>query len=62
MRSFILAVLIACGLGLAAASVLNTEQKTAAQAFATGGARVGDAGNNLVGDWGNHPGQGSKHL
>ena len=29
--------------------VLNTQQKTAAQAFVTDGARVGDPGHNLTG-------------
>ena len=53
MRIFLLALVVAAALAGIAASVLDSSyQKQAYQAFATGGARVGDAGNNLVGkDW-----------
>ncbi len=53
MRIFLLALVVATALSGIAASVLDSSyQKQAYQAFSTGGARVGDAGNNLVGkDW-----------
>ncbi len=53
MRIFLLADVTACVLAGIGASVLDSGyQKQAYQAFATVGARVGDAGNNLVGkDW-----------
>jgi hypothetical protein len=53
MRIVLLALVTAAALAGIAASVLDSSyQKQAYQAFATVGARVGDAGNNLVGkDW-----------
>ena len=53
MRIFLLAVVTASVLAGIGASVLDSSyQVQAYQAFATVGARVGDAGNNLVGkDW-----------
>jgi hypothetical protein len=49
MKAFLSAVIVAVVLSAGAAYVLNTQQKSAAQAFATSGARVGDPGHNLVG-------------
>ncbi len=49
MKAFISAVIVAVVLAVGASYLLNTQQKTAAQAFATSGARVGDPGTNLVG-------------
>jgi hypothetical protein len=50
MKAFIAAVVVSIGFGLGAAYILDANwQKTASQAYATGGARVGDPGNNLVG-------------
>jgi len=57
MKAFVFAVLIAVSGGVAAAYVLSAEQKFAYQQYSTTGARVGDAGHNLVGDWGNNPGK-----
>ena len=53
MRIILLALVTAAALAGIAASVLDSSyQQQAYQAFATVGARVGDAGNNLVGkDW-----------
>ncbi len=60
MKAFALAVLLAVGGGYAAAIVLGGEQKTAYEQFTTTGARVGDAGHNLVGaDWPKMTGKGS---
>jgi hypothetical protein len=49
MKAFVSAVIVAVCLAAGASYVLNTQQKSAAQAFATTGARVGDPGHNLVG-------------
>ncbi len=53
MRIFLLSLVVAGTLAGIGASVLDSSyQKQAYQAYSTGGARVGDAGNNLVGkDW-----------
>jgi len=53
MNAFILSVVTAVAVATGAYFVLNAEwQKPAYEAYATGGARVGDAGDNLVGkDW-----------
>lgn len=52
MKAFLVAVVVAVALGIAAAMVLGTEQRVAYEAYATSGARVGDPGHNLVGpDW-----------
>jgi hypothetical protein len=48
MKAFISAVVVAIILAVGASYVLNTQQQTAADAFATTGARVGDPGHNLV--------------
>jgi hypothetical protein len=49
MKAFLSAVIVAVCLAAGASYVLSTQQKSAAQAFATGGARVGDGGHNLIG-------------
>jgi hypothetical protein len=49
MKAFLAAVIVAVAVAAGAAFVLNTQQKTAAQAFVTDGARVGDPGHNLTG-------------
>ena len=49
MKAFLSALIVAAALAAGASYMLNTQQKTAAQAFATTGARVGDPGHNLVG-------------
>jgi uncharacterized protein HemX len=49
MKAFVSAVIVAVVLATGAAYVLNTQQQSSAQAFATSGARVGDPGHNLVG-------------
>jgi hypothetical protein len=49
MKAFLSAVIVAVVLSVGAAYVLNTQQKSSAQAFATSGSRVGDPGHNLVG-------------
>jgi hypothetical protein len=49
MKAFLTSVIVAVAVAASAAFVLNTQQKTVAQAFATDGARVGDPGSNLTG-------------
>ncbi len=49
MKAFLTSVIVAVAVAAGAAYVLDTQQKTAAQAFVTDGARVGDPGHNLVG-------------
>jgi len=53
MNAFLLSVVAAVGVAVGAFYVVNAEwQKPAYEAYTTGGARVGDAGDNLVGkDW-----------
>ncbi len=52
MKAFALAFLVAVGGSVAAAYILAAEQKLAYEQYTTSGARVGDAGQNLVGaDW-----------
>lgn len=53
MKIIAIAVVMAILGGLGAARVLNDKyQEPAYEAYATGGARVGDPGDNLVGrDW-----------
>lgn len=53
MKAFIASLAVAVGLAVGAAYLLeSTWQSTAADAFSTSGARVGDPGHNLVGsDW-----------
>lgn len=48
MKSFIASVAFALVVAAGAAMVLERQQQTAAAAFATGGTRVGDPGDNLV--------------
>jgi hypothetical protein len=50
MKAFWLSVAVALALAVAAAALLNQQQMTVADTFATEGARVGDPGENLV-DW-----------
>lgn len=49
MKAFLTAVIVSAGLAVGAFFVLNTQQQTADQAFATSGARVGNPGHNLTG-------------
>lgn len=57
MKAFILAVIAAIGLGVAAMYALTSNQTFAYQAFATSGARVSEPGTNLVGQkWNGNPG------
>ena len=49
MNAFLAAVIVAVAVAAGSYFVLNTQQKTVAQAFATDGARVGDPGSNLTG-------------
>lgn len=55
MNAFLLSVIAAAGIATGAFFLLNNEwQKPAYEAYATGAARVGNAGDNLVGkDWPN---------
>ena len=48
MKAFLSAVVVAVVLAVGASFVLNTQQQTAANAYATSGARVGDPGHNLI--------------
>lgn len=48
MKAFLSAVVVAVIVAIGAAWVLNTQQKTVAQAFVTDGVRVGDPGHNLI--------------
>ena len=48
MKAFIASVAFALVVAGGAAVVLQQQQQTAASAFASGGARVGDPGHNLV--------------
>jgi hypothetical protein len=48
MKAFLAAVIVAVVVAAGAAFVLDTQQKTAAQAFVTDGVRVGDPGHNLT--------------
>jgi uncharacterized protein HemX len=48
MKAFLSAVAVAVILAVGASFVLNTQQQTAANAFSTSGARVGDPGHNLI--------------
>jgi hypothetical protein len=49
MNAFLAAVIVAVAVAAGSYFVLNTQQKTVAQAFATDGARVGNPGSNLIG-------------
>ncbi|MDQ4059724.1 MAG: hypothetical protein M3145_01265 [Pseudomonadota bacterium] len=49
MKIMLLSMVVAIALGVAAAFVLNGNQRSAFEAFSTSGTRVGDPGHNLVG-------------
>ena len=49
MKVFVAALAFAVVAAVGVAMVLNTIQQPSYAAFTTGGARVGDPGNNLVG-------------
>jgi hypothetical protein len=49
MKVFLAALLFAAIAAVGMSVVLNTVQKPSSVAFTTGGARVGDPGNNLIG-------------
>jgi hypothetical protein len=51
MWPFVYAVICAVVIAFGAAWLLNTQQETAAVAFATSATRVGDPGHNLVGPY-----------
>jgi hypothetical protein len=56
MNAFLLAVVVAVGLGVIAALALTSSQQYAYQAYTTTGARVSDPGHNLVGqNWSGQP-------
>ena len=48
MKAFILAVICAAAIGVAAAYILRSQQETVDVAFSTNGARVGNPGHNLI--------------
>jgi hypothetical protein len=50
MKVFVLSVVVALVLSVAAAVLLERQQITVVDTFTTEGARVGDPGGNLV-DW-----------
>lgn len=50
MKIILASLVAAAVLGVAAAYILDAEQRPAYEAFTTSGARVGDPGHNLVGD------------
>jgi hypothetical protein len=49
MKAFVVAVMAAAALAVLAAIALNVAQRPAYRVFATEGTRVGDPGENLVG-------------
>ncbi len=49
MKAFIASVAFAIVVATGAAMVLEQQQQTAASAYSTSGARVGDPGHNLIG-------------
>lgn len=56
MKAFLVAVIAAIGLAVAAMYALTSNQTFAYQAFATSGARVSEPGANLVGEaWTGNP-------
>jgi hypothetical protein len=61
MKPFLLSVIVAVTLAIAAAALLNGTQQRAYEAYATSGTRVSDPGHNLVGPrWSGEPsGKGS---
>jgi hypothetical protein len=59
MWPFLYAVIGAIVIAFGAAWLLNTQQQTAAEAFATSATRVGDPGHNLTGPYDNLVGPGT---
>jgi hypothetical protein len=56
MKIIFLAVFVAIVIGVAAGAILNHEQRPAYEAFSTSSTRVGDPGENLVGqNWSGNP-------
>ncbi len=51
MKVFVLALVIAVALAIAAGMVLQSQQMSVVEAFTTEGARVGDPGHNLISEW-----------
>jgi len=49
MKAFVAALVFAAIVAAGMSIVLNSVQQSSYEAFATGGARVGDPGHNLVG-------------
>ena len=49
MKVFLAALLFAAVVAVGVSMILNTIQEPSSVAFTTGGARVGDPGNNLIG-------------
>jgi uncharacterized membrane protein len=49
MKSFLAALLFAAIAAVGVSIVLNTIQRPSSVAYTTGGARVGDPGDNLIG-------------
>jgi predicted phage tail protein len=49
MKAFLAALLFAVIAAVGVSMLLNSVQQPSSRAFTTGGARVGDPGNNLVG-------------
>ena len=49
MKAFLAALLFATIVAVGMSVLLNTIQQSSSVAFTTGGARVGDPGNNLIG-------------
>lgn len=49
MKTIIAAIVVAVALGAVAATLLDSNQKRAYEAYATSGARVSEPGHNLVG-------------
>ena len=49
MKIFVAALAFAAIAAFAVSTVLDTIQRPSSVAFTTGGARVGDPGNNLIG-------------
>jgi hypothetical protein len=58
MRAFLASVAIAVVLAGGAAAILIPDNRTAYQAFTSGGARIADPGHNLVGENWRSPGRG----
>jgi hypothetical protein len=59
MFPFLYAAICSVAIAIGAAWLLNTQQRTAAEAFATSATRVGDPGHNLTGPYDNLVGPGT---